>query len=35
LRNAAANGVEVYAYKTNISEDFSMISLSCKLPVNL
>jgi sugar fermentation stimulation protein A len=35
LRNAAANGVEVYAYKTNISEDFSMISLSSKLAIKL
>jgi sugar fermentation stimulation protein A len=35
LRNAAANGVEVYAYKTNISEDFSMITISSKLAVNL
>jgi sugar fermentation stimulation protein A len=35
LRRAAANGVEVYAYKTNISEDFFTISLSSKLAVNL
>jgi len=35
LRNAAAEGVEVYAYKTEISPDFSLLSLSSKLDVSL
>jgi len=35
LRNAAKEGVEVYAYKIEISPDFSLLSLSSKLDVSL
>ena len=35
LKNAAANRVEVYAYKMDIPEDFSLLSLSSKLELNL
>ena len=35
LRNAANEGVEVYAYKTEISPNFSALSLSSRLKVNL
>jgi len=35
LRNAAMEGVEVYAYKMGISPDFSLLSLSSKLDVSL
>ena len=35
LRNAANEGVEVYAYKTEIAINFSSITLSSRLKVNL
>lgn len=35
LRNAALEGVEIYAYKMKISHNFSILSLSTKLNVNL
>jgi sugar fermentation stimulation protein A len=35
LRNAASEGVEIYAYKMEISRDFSLLSLSSRLNVNL
>jgi sugar fermentation stimulation protein A len=35
LRNAVAEGVEVYAYKTEISPNFSLLSLSSKLKICL
>ena len=35
LRNAAAEGVEIYAYKMEISTNFSLLSLSSRLNVNL
>jgi sugar fermentation stimulation protein A len=35
LRNAAEEGVEVYAYKMEISPNFSTLSLSSRLDVNL
>jgi sugar fermentation stimulation protein A len=35
LRNAAAEGVEVYAYKMEISTNFSLLSLSSRLKINL
>jgi sugar fermentation stimulation protein A len=35
LRNAAEKGVEVYAYKMEISKSFSILSLSSRLDVNL
>jgi len=35
LRNAAKEGVEVYAYKMEISPDFFLLSLSSKLDVSL
>jgi sugar fermentation stimulation protein A len=35
LRNAAAEGVEIYAYKMEISINFSLLSLSSRLDVNL
>ncbi len=35
LRNAAAEGVEIYAYKMEISINFSLLSLSSRLKVNL
>lgn len=35
LRNAAAEGVEVYAYKMEISANFSLLSLSSRLKINL
>ncbi len=35
LRNAANEGVEVYAYKTEISANFSIITLSSRLKVDL
>ena len=35
LRNAVAEGVEVYAYKTEISPNFSLLSLSSKLRISL
>lgn len=35
LRKAAAEGVEIYAYKMKISQDFSLLSLSSKLTVDL
>ena len=35
LRKAAKEGVEVYAYKTEISNNFSKLTLSSRLKVNL
>jgi len=35
LRNAAVKGVEIYAYKMEISKNFSLLSLSSRLDVNL
>jgi sugar fermentation stimulation protein A len=35
LRNAASEGVEIYAYKMEISRNFSLLSLSSRLKVNL
>jgi sugar fermentation stimulation protein A len=35
LRNAAKEGVEVYAYKTEIANNFSRLTLSSRLKVNL
>lgn len=35
LRNAAVEGVEIYAYKMEISQNFSTLSLSSRLDVNL
>jgi sugar fermentation stimulation protein A len=35
LRNAAVEGVEVYAYKMEVSPNFSLLSLSSRLNVNL
>ena len=35
LRNAANRGVEVYAYKTEIANNFSSITLSSRLKVDL
>lgn len=35
LRTAAAGGVEIYAYKMEISKNFSLLSLSSRLDVNL
>jgi sugar fermentation stimulation protein A len=35
LRNAAAEGVEIYAYKMEIPSNFSLLSLSSRLDVNL
>jgi sugar fermentation stimulation protein A len=35
LRNAANRGVEVYAYKTEIANNFSSITLSPRLKVDL
>jgi sugar fermentation stimulation protein A len=35
LRNAAVEGVEIYAYKMEISTNFSLLSLSSRLDVNL
>jgi len=35
LRNAAVEGVEIYAYKMGISKDFSLLSLSSRLDVSL
>jgi len=35
LRNAANEGVEVYAYKTEIANNFSSITLSSRLKVDL
>jgi sugar fermentation stimulation protein A len=35
LRNAALEGVEIYAYKMEVSRNFSLLSLSSRLDVNL
>jgi len=35
LRTAAAGGVEIYAYKMEISRNFSLLSLSSRLSVNI
>jgi len=35
LRNAAVKGVEIYAYKMEISKNFSLLYLSSRLDVNL